>query len=232
MVVRVIGVNGSPRKYGNTFQALRIALEAARAEGAEVELIHLYDFDIKPCMGCVSEDVRACRYPCPINDDMRKLYPKVIESDGMIIASPIYWFNVSGPLKNFIDRLTALENMIFIDGRSWLDGKVVGFIAVGNDEGAIAVISNLMVVTNSLGMVIPPWALAYYVDSGNAAEDSKLVMDSANVGRAVTVMCQVLKGERQPPKVWYRADDDYKLFVSKVSKQVLEEANQLVNNVE
>jgi len=151
---------------------------------------------------------------------MVKLYPKVIECDGLIISSPIYWFGVSGLLKNFLDRLTVLENMIYVDGRSWLDGKVVGFIAVGSDEGAIALISNLMAVTNSFGMVIPPWALAYYVGEGSALEDSKLLLDSANVGRIVTLMAQVLKGLRKPPTVWYRADDYYRKLIHDIATEI------------
>jgi multimeric flavodoxin WrbA len=219
-MVKVLGINGSPRPYGNSFQALKLALRAAELEGAEVELVNLYEYEIKPCLGCVSDDIKACVYPCPINDDMVKLYPKVIECDALIISSPIYWFGVSGLLKNFLDRLTVLENMIYVDGRSWLDGKVVGFIAVGNDEGAVALISNLMAVTNSFGMVIPPWALAYYVGEGNALEDPKLLLDSANVGRIVTLMAQVLKGLRKPPTVWYRADDHYRELIRDIATEI------------
>ncbi len=224
-MIKVLGINGSPRAYGNALRALRLALELARYEGADVELINLYDYEIRPCLGCVSDDIMACTYPCPISDDMVKLYPKVIDADGIIISSPIYWFGVSGHLKNFIDRLTVLENMIYVDGRSWLDGKVAGLIAVGSDEGATALISNLMAVVNSLGMVIPPWALAYYVGEGNALDDTKLLLDAANVGRIVAIMVQVLKGLRKAPNVWYRADDDFKEYVIKLAKEISDEVD-------
>ncbi len=228
-MVKVLGINGSPRSYGNSIQALQLALRAAELEGSEVEVLNLYEYDIKPCMGCVSDDIMACTYPCPIKDDMTKIYLKTIEADGIIISSPIYWFGVSGHLKNLIDRLTVLENMIYVDGRSWLEGKVVGFIALGNDEGAAAVISNLMIVANSFGMVIPPWALAYYVGEGNALEDPKLLLDAANVGRAVTIMAQVLKGLRTPPKVWYRVDDSYVEFIKGVANEIIKEVNDRIN---
>lgn len=227
-MVKVLGINGSPRPYGNSVQALRLALRVAELEGAEVELVNLYEYDVKPCMGCVSDDVMACTYPCPINDDTVKLYPKIIEADGLIISSPIYWFGVSGLLKNLIDRLTVLENMIYVDGRSWLEGKVVGFIALGSDEGATALISNLMIVANSFGMVIPPWALAYYVGEGNALEESKLLLDAANVGRAVAIMSQILKGLRKPPEVWYRADDSYKEFIKATANEIIKEVYESI----
>ncbi len=225
-MVKILGINGSPRPYGNTFQALRLALRAAELEGGEVELVNLYEYDIKPCMGCVSDNVMACTYPCPIDDDMVKLYPKIIAADSLIISSPIYWFGVSGQLKNLIDRLTVLENMIYVDGRSWLEGKVAGFIALGNDEGAASVISNLMITVNSFGMVIPPWALAYYVGEGSALEDIKLLLDAANVGRAVTLMSQILKGLRRPPSIWYKADDKYKEFAKTVASEIIKEVDK------
>ncbi|MEM0453126.1 MAG: flavodoxin family protein [Sulfolobales archaeon] len=228
-MVKILGINGSPRSYGNSIQALRLALKAAELEGAEVSIINLYDYDIKPCLGCVSDDVMACTYPCPIEDDMAKIYPEIIASDGLIISSPIYWFSVSGPLKNLLDRLTVLENMIYVDGRSWLEGKVAGFIALGNDEGAAMVISYLMSVANSFGMVIPPWALAYYVGEGNALEEIKLLMDAANVGRAVALMAQILKGLRSPPKVWYRADDSYRDFIKNIAHNIMKEFDEMIS---
>lgn len=227
-MVKVLGINGSPRSYGNSIQALRLALKAAELEGAEVSLINLYDYDIKPCLGCVSDDVMACTYPCPIDDDMVKIYPEITSADGLIISSPIYWFGISGLLKNLIDRLTVLENMIYVDGKSWLEGKVAGFIALGNDEGATMVISHLMSVANSFGMVIPPWALAYYVGEGNALEEIKLLMDAANVGRAVALMAQVLKGLRGQPKVWYRADDKYREYIKSLAKEIMAEFDEKI----
>lgn len=229
-VVKVLGINGSPRSYGNSIQALRLALKAAEFEGAEVSIINLYDYEIKPCLGCVSDDIMACTYPCPINDDMVKIYPKIIEADALIISSPIYWFGVTGPIKNLIDRLTVLENMIYVDGRSWLEGKVAGFIAIGSDEGATMLISYLMSVVNSFGMVIPPWALAYYIGEGNALEETKLLMDAANVGRAVALMAQILKGLRGQPKVWYRADDKYREFVKSVANEIMREFEEKISN--
>ena len=200
MALRILGVNGSPRKYGNTFKLLSVALKFAEEEGAESEIVHLYDYDIRPCMGCLCDKQEACRYPCVIEDDMRTLYEKVLGSDGIIIATPIYWYSPPSIVKAFIDRLTAFENMIFIDGRSWLEGKVAGVIAVGNDSGSIQVVSLLYSILNSMGLHIPPWALAYYHSTGDALDSWSSVLDAANVGRAVYLACA---GER--PKEWYLA---------------------------
>ncbi len=200
-MVLVIGINGSPRKYGYTVLLLKIALEAARREGADVELINLYDYHIEPCIGCVSDHQTACRVPCVINDDMNKLYELIEKSKGIIIATPVYWFSTSGVVKNFIDRLTAMENMIFIEGRSRLEGKVAGFIAVGNDSGSIMTTGYLALVLNQMGVAIPPWAMAYYNSMKPVYENKNVLLDAANVGRNVALMA--LKGYVE---VWYTTE--------------------------
>lgn len=201
--VKVLGVHGSPRRYGESYKLLEIALEVARREGADVELVNLYDYQISPCVGCVSDNVKYCKYPCNVvNDDFPKLARKVLEADAIIFASPIYWYMVSGVMKNFIDRLTCFENMIHHTGKSLLEGKVVAFIVTGNDTGAIMAIAWLMVTLNSMGAIIPPWALAYYHQkTGNVLEDGQAVLDAANIGKIVVQAAKAVKNTH----AWYDA---------------------------
>jgi len=194
--MKVVGLLGSPRRYGSSFKGLMLALKAAERIGAEVEWLHLYDLNIKPCLGCVSEDIKACRYPCVIEDDMKKVYDLLINSDGFILATPVYWYSPSAAMKNVIDRLTALENMIHIDGHSWLDGKVAGFIATGNDSEAMFAVAQLMTTMNSMGVVIPPWSMAYTNELGEPLENKAFVTDALNVGRSVVMMIRAMRGEK------------------------------------
>ncbi len=227
-MVRVLGVNASPRPYGNTRKALLIALRGAELEGASYNIVDLYNKNILPCIGCVSDDVKLCKYPCPINDDMKTIYEDVLKSDVLILATPIYWYGVSGPLKNFIDRLTVFENMIFIDGRSWVEGKVASFIAMGNDVGAIAVIQNLMAILNSMGFIIPPWALAYYTGKGDVCDDINTVLDLVNLGRISVIMAKVIKGEEVAPKQWYRADEEFRRIALSIAEDVRKYVEKLI----
>ena len=197
--IKILGINASPRKYGNTFKLLYIAMETAREFGAKIEIVHLYDYDIKPCLGCLSDEQQACRYPCVINDDGRLVLDKILKSDGLIIATPIYWYGPSGHLKNLIDRMTVFENMIFIDGRSWVEGKVAAFIATGSDSGDINTISYLSIVLNSMGFVIPPWALAYHAREGDVLQNRNALLDAANIGKIVVETIKLLRSKRE----WY-----------------------------
>lgn len=201
MGVYVLAVNGSPRKSGNTAKLLNYAIKGAQHEGARTKIVHLYDYNIKPCTGCLCEDIMKCRYPCTIeDDDMKQVYDEIIRADAIIIATPIYWYNVSGPVKNLIDRMTIFENMIYTDGKCLTEGKTAGIIAAGNDSGCIAVISNLYATLNSMGFTIPPWALAYKNTTHTVEEEKNRLLDAVNVGRTVTIMAKLLK---DGPDYWF-----------------------------
>ncbi|AEM38940.1 NADPH-dependent FMN reductase [Pyrolobus fumarii 1A] len=224
--VYVLGINGSPRRYGGVAKLVRIALKAAEEEGARTKLVHLYDLDMKPCIGCVSDDIKACRHPCVIRDDFtEKLANEILEADALIIGTPIYWYAPSGAVKNLIDRMTSFENMIHHVGRSIVEGKVAAVIAVGNDTGAIQVIAWMMAVLNSMGFHIPPWALAYYHHrEGEPLNDTQAVMDSINIGKIVVKAARLLKnaGGWYSPRVEL---ERYKEYARKTAEE--ERARQL-----
>jgi multimeric flavodoxin WrbA len=103
--MKVLGILGSPRKGGNTELLLEEALKGAEAEGAEVERLRLTDYNIIPCKECL-----ACFKDgnCIILDDMAKIYPKLLEADIIVLASPIFFYGVTAWAKGLIDRCQAL----------------------------------------------------------------------------------------------------------------------------
>ena len=103
--MKVLGIYGSPRKGGNTELLLEEALKGAEMEGAEVERLRLTDFDIMPCKECL-----ACYQDgnCILLDDMSKVYPKLLDADIIILASPIFFYGVTAWAKGLIDRCQAL----------------------------------------------------------------------------------------------------------------------------
>jgi len=103
--MKVLGILGSPRKGGNTELLLEEALKGAEAEGAEVERLRITDYNIIPCKECL-----ACYKDgnCIILDDMAKIYPKLLEADIILHASPIFFYGVTAWAKALIDRCQAL----------------------------------------------------------------------------------------------------------------------------
>jgi len=101
----VLGIHGSPRKGGNTEILLDEALAGAEAAGAEVEKIRLAKLKFKACQACGGCDETG---KCKINDDMQLLYPKFINGNKFIIASPIFFKSISALTKSMVDRFQCL----------------------------------------------------------------------------------------------------------------------------
>jgi multimeric flavodoxin WrbA len=108
IIMKVIAINGSPRKNGNTATLLQKALDGAAAEGADTELIHLYDLDFKGCRSCF-----ACKMVgglsegrCAAKDDATPVFRKIEqEADAVLLGSPIYFAAMSGEMRSFLERL-------------------------------------------------------------------------------------------------------------------------------
>ena len=101
--MKVLGINTSPREASNVKIALKAALDAASAKGAETEIVDVNKLTITPCQGdnyCKEHDSE-----CALNDDMQDIYQKIEEADGIILASPIYFCDVNAQAKLVIDRL-------------------------------------------------------------------------------------------------------------------------------
>ena len=105
--MKVIAINGSPRKNWNTATLIKNALEGAESEGAVTELIQLYDLNYKGCKSCFSCKIRGGKSygSCAVNDDLTSIFMKVEESDALILGSPIYLGTVTGEMRSFMERL-------------------------------------------------------------------------------------------------------------------------------
>lgn len=105
--MKVIGINGSPRRNWNTAILLEKALEGAASQGAETELNHLYDLNYKGCTSCFACKTRGGKSygKCATADDLMTIFNKFDGIDAIILASPIYFGSVTGEMRSFIERL-------------------------------------------------------------------------------------------------------------------------------
>jgi len=123
-MVKIIGICGSPRK-GNCEILLKEALRNAEKEGAKTEIVFLREKKIEMCDGCCECDTAK---KCHFNDDMNDIIDKMKKADGIIFATPTYFDDVNGLMKNFLDRL----NPVGVDRE--LKYKKLGIITVGATE--------------------------------------------------------------------------------------------------
>ena len=135
-MMKLLAVYGSPRRNGNTSILLNRAVEGARKAGAEVEEIVLRDLKMSPCL-----EIYGCKKSgrCVIPDDFQKFHDRILESEGLMLASPIFFYSVSAHTKTLIDRCQSLWVK-----KHWIDQSPMGaetpkrkglFISVGATKG-------------------------------------------------------------------------------------------------
>ena len=127
---RVLILMGSPRKNGNTAALLPAFREALEQGGSETETVRLYDRDIRPCRAC-----RACQrdwtvFGCPQRDDVHSIFDRVLAADLIVLATPIYSWYCTAPMKALLDRLVYGMNKFYGEtrGPSLWEGKAVALL--------------------------------------------------------------------------------------------------------
>lgn len=127
--MKTIGILGSTRKGGNTEILMDVALEEARKKGGSASKIVLRDKVIAPCDGCMG---CAKTGECVIHDDMQEVYEAIREADGIIWASPVYYWSMTGLTKIALDRTFALNFPKLQQA-----GKIGGLILVAGIRGCM-----------------------------------------------------------------------------------------------
>ena len=102
-MVDVLGISGSPRKSGNSDMLLERVLKGVRDEGRSTDTAALRDFAFQSCIGC--ERCRDDKHCTGLQDDMQLIYPKISDSKGLVIVSPVHSYTVTALVKAFLDRL-------------------------------------------------------------------------------------------------------------------------------
>lgn len=129
--MKIIAINGSPRKNSNTAVLLEHALEGASLQGAETELINLYDLDYKGCMSCFACKLKGGKSygKCAYKDELSPILEKVLAADALLLGSPIYFHAVTGEMRSFLERLMFPILTYTEDYKGLLEKKIpVGFI--------------------------------------------------------------------------------------------------------
>jgi multimeric flavodoxin WrbA len=193
-MVKLLGIVGSPRKGGNTEVILDEILKAGEAEGAETELIHLIDFDLKPCDAC-----RTCfeNKNCVIRDDVEKIFQKMEEADGIIVGSPVYFFTINAQTKTFIDRVGYLH---LARGKPFRN-KVGGAVAVARRSGLTDALSQILMFFAGARMIIATPAVTVLASvKGDAIKDTEGIELARELGKSTVQIAEVtasLRGWRR-----------------------------------
>ena len=197
--MKILGIVGSPRNNGNTEVLVKEALDSARSLGAETEMIKVSDINVTPCDGCETCSITD---ECKIEDDMQGIYTKLLQADGIILGSPVYWLGVTAQAKIIIDR-----TFVFRRGRR-LRNKVAGAVVVARQVGASNAFSELndffglhrMIPARSMGPrteeeLAKEWGggvIAYADKPGEVGKDELALAKARSLGKAIVETIQVI----------------------------------------
>ncbi|MHA2424977.1 MAG: flavodoxin family protein [Candidatus Thorarchaeota archaeon] len=180
-MVRILGIVGSPRTQGNTFVLVEIALNAAKKEGAEIQMIELGDLKIATCAhGGECYELGSCVQ----EDDLNSIAKAMDEADGIIFGSPAYQAAVPGIMKNMLDRAGRFVN---------LRGKVGGALVVGRRSGLSFTLNELFFFMYVKEMVVPGtphWPIGFGLHVADVHGDTEAIMAAEEIGTRVTHLAQ------------------------------------------
>lgn len=148
--MKVIGINSSPKKYGNTHISIKTVTNALVTGGFDAEIVHIGGAPVRGCVDC-KKCRKSANGKCAIDDGTNELIEKCSAADVIVIGSPVYFSNVTPELKAFIDRVGRVCRA----NDYLLKNKIGAAIAVARRAGKNAVISDINYFFLVQQMVIP-----------------------------------------------------------------------------
>ncbi len=186
--MKVIAINGSPRKSGNTSQALEVMADELKNYGIEVETIQVGHLNIHGCIGCGYCDTSEKNH-CIFKDDIvNESAEKMREADGFILASPTYYAGIAGTMKAFLDR-------VFYTSSGYFKYKVATSISVVRRAGGVDVVHQLNNYLNLAETILPPsqyWTIAYGLEKGEVLKDGEGIQTLRKNARAMAWLLEII----------------------------------------
>jgi multimeric flavodoxin WrbA len=186
--VKLLAINGSRRKNGNTDYLIQAILAVAARNGAQIETIFLGDYNIGACSGC---EGCASSWDCVIKDDFARIVKMVDEADGIVLASPAYWYTVTSDMKRFIDRCYSFIQFP-VSRKAWIGkyqgaGKVCVTAAVCEQAEASAMGNTLSLMNDfarDIGMEVCASVEGRgFFEAGSIKADGNLLQKAEKAGQ-------------------------------------------------
>ena len=192
--MKVIGINGSPRKNGNTSTLINMVFEPLNAEGIETELIQIGGTTIRGCLSCY-QCVKLKDQRCSTKNDLfNDVFEKILAADALILGSPVYFADITPELKALIDRTGFVAR---VNG-NLLHHKVGAAVVSLRRGGAIHAfdsINHLFQISSMFTVGSTYWNCGFGGREGNEVEqDKEAVENMLDLGRSMAYLLKKLHG--------------------------------------
>lgn len=188
--MKVLMINGSPHKSGNTYLALKEMQKIFDQEGVESELIQVGNQPIRGCIGCLS---CARTGKCVFDDCVNEIAPKFEACDGLVIGSPVYYASANGTMISFLDRLfysTPFDKTM----------KVGACVAAARRSGLTATFDELNKYFTICGMPVASgqyWNSVHGRGAGEAAQDDEGLQGMRTLARNMVFLMRSIELGRE-----------------------------------
>lgn len=192
-VMKVVAINGSARKDGNTAILVKKVFEELDNEGIETELVQLAGQEVKGCVACFRCFQNQDRKCAVMGDYVNECIGKMDEADGVILASPTYFATVTTELKAVMDR----AGMVAIANGNMFARKVGAAVVAVRRGGAVAVFDTINRFFFIEEMVVPGssyWNFAIGLQPGEVEDDEEGMGTMADLGKNMAWLIKKLKG--------------------------------------
>ncbi len=192
--MKVLLINGSPHKSGNTYLALHEAAQELEKNGIETEIVSVGTKPVRGCIACSTCKTKGTNQ-CIFDDDMcNEVSAKMAQSDGLIVGSPVYYGQPNSTV------LALIQRMLYSNGAAF-NGKPVASVAVCRRGGATAALQTLNMPFQILNMPIVTsqyWNIVYGRMEGEAALDAEGMQTMRSLAKNMAYMLQATKGMAKP----------------------------------
>lgn len=180
-ILKVVAFNGSPRKDGNTYILLDTVLKELESEGIETEIVHVGDRNIHGCIAC-GKCRDALNNKCVFTDDIvNECVQKIIEADGIILGSPVYFADLTAQMKAFIDRVGYICRP-----NKLLKRKLGASVVAVRRNGAISAfnsMNNLFTITEMITVGSTYWNQGIGKLKGDVKNDKEGIQTMKTLGQ-------------------------------------------------
>ena len=193
--MKVLAINSSARKDGNTAFLINTVFEELKKEGIETEMVQLAGKVIEPCKACW-----ACggKKNCVHKKDLfQEIYEKMIQADGILLGSPVYTANISANMQAFLERASVVADMN--RDENLLRHKVGAAVTAARRGGALNALdamNHFFMLQDMFIVGSSYWPMAYGRMPGEVKEDQEGIKTMKNLGQNMAYLLKAL-GERR-----------------------------------
>lgn len=210
--MKVTAFNGSPRRHGNTYHAMKIAAGELEKEGIATEIIHVGDKTIKGCIACGYCSKHKNETCVTKDDEVNGWIQQMKNSDGIILGSPVHFSGIGGTMKAFLDRAFFVSS---VNG-GLMRHKVGASVVAVRRSGGVAVFDQLNHFLNYAEMILPAtnyWTIIHGLKPGEALQDEEGVQIMRVLGKNMAWVMKLIENGKGSVTVPAKEDKIHTNFI-------------------